>query len=621
MAQKAPPAFKKAPADCFKYPLLVPDSLLRSVADTCEQQFMTAQKLPAELANAGLHSGGAHNRLQEYAKAVPILERVMQEMRAAQNTRDDARYQLAVAYAGQGGQLPAGPERTALLSKGITALDDALNSPAMSRGSPAYNAAVYQRAVAYQNRAGGTFDYSNAIDGYSLIADGVSGADPALRDMARRNLLTVAAMAGSYEMKSGVLDSSAAQRAAAIYEKALRFDQNNLDLNLGLGAARLVIADTAAAADKPGWFDRAGAAYAQALRANPTGQQASVANLGLARSSRALGRLRDAIGYYKAAISSDPANRWAVSALAETQVDYAKSLTDAPTKVAAYKDAELTYQAMLKQPGTSPAYRAAILMILANVQTQQPGRTEDVRRTLLDAIAMDPTSARAPLQVGKILYNQNNFGESGNYFQQVINLTGGSSAPPAPGDLDIKADAYYYLSLINTQRGASATPAVLASGVANADAAVRLGASRSPYREQACIARIIRGGNSVLAPDASTVCAGNDQPDGMLVLGLFHLKRARYLSAANRPGALELAQVWFDNGLREVMRSTTTSEAKFKWPGSLPPPTIRDMLQYGKAKVVSCTGLSIDANLSIDQIRRAEEFFRFYGVDECSSAQ
>ena len=50
-------------------------------------------------------------------------------------------------------------------------------------------------------------------------------------------------------------------------------------------------------------------------------------------------------------------------------------------------------------------------------------------------------------------------------------------------------------------------------------------------------------------------------------------------------------------------------------------PVIKDMLQYGKAKVVSCTGLSTDANLTADQIRRASDFFRFYGVDDCTPAQ
>jgi len=617
-AQKAPPAFKTAPGDCFKHPLSLPEARLRTIADTCAQQFTTARKLPDELANAGLNAATAHNRLGEYARSGPILERVLLEARAAAAVREEARYQLALAYVGQGGQAPEGPARTALLSKGIAALDEVLASPTMSRGGPLYNLAVFQRATAYQNRAGGTFDYSNAIDGFSALSEGLTGADPALKEAARKQLVAAATVAGAYEMKSAVTDASSAQRAASIYEKALRFEPGNLDLNIGLGSARVMIANSAAPADRPGWFERAGAAFNEALKAGPTGAQAAAINLGLARSSRALGRLKDTVGYYKAAISYDPANRWAISSLAEAQSDYARSLAEGSAKVAAYSDAEQTYLAMYQQPGTSQAYKAAMLMIIAGLQTQQPGRTEDVRKTLLAAIAADPGSPRAPLQVGRILYGQSNFGDAANYFQQVVNLTGGSNSSPSPGDLDAKAEAHYYLSLINTQRGASSSSTALAAAVSNADAAVRLAASRSPYREQACIARILRGGASVLAPDASTSCAGNDQPDGMLLQGLFHLKRARFLSTTSRSAGLELAQVWFDQGLREIARSGAPTEARFKWPASLLQPVIRDMLQYGKAKVVSCTGLSTDANLSIDQIRRAEEFFRFFGVDDCT---
>src|SRR5262249_30169666 len=149
----------------------------------------------------------------------------------------------------------------------------------------------------------------------------------------------------------------------------------------------------------------------------------------------------------------------------------------------------------------------------------------------------------------------------------------------------------------------------------------RLGASRSPYREQACMARILRGGGSLMSAETSTLCAGNDQADGMLVLGLYHLRRARFAGAANRPSALELAQVWFDQRLREIARSGPPPEGKFRWPGTVAAPVVKDMLQYGKAKVVSCTGLSADANLTIEQIRKAEDFYRFFGVEECGPAQ
>jgi hypothetical protein len=41
------------------------------------------------------------------------------------------------------------------------------------------------------------------------------------------------------------------------------------------------------------------------------------------------------------------------------------------------------------------------------------------------------------------------------------------------------------------------------------------------------------------------------------------------------------------------------------------------MLKYGKAKVVSCSGLSIDSGLTAEELGSAQNFFAFYGVDGC----
>jgi hypothetical protein len=266
--------------------------------------------------------------------------------------------------------------------------------------------------------------------------------------------------------------------------------------------------------------------------------------------------------------------------------------------------------------------KAAILMSLANVQGQQPGRTDDVRKTLLAAIAADPTSTSAPLQVGMSLYTQQNFVDAGKYFQQVINMTGGTGGSPGPNDTGIKADAYYYLSLIADRNGAAGSAAMLNDGVSNANEAIKLGTSRTPYREQVCISRILRGGTSVTGSDSSTACGSSDQAPGMLLLGMFNLRKARFTSATLRPAALEVAQVWFDQGIREAERnaSATPNERErrtFKWPGSAAAPSMQTMMKYGKAKVVSCSGLSIDSGLTAEELGVAQKFFQFYGVDSC----
>jgi tetratricopeptide (TPR) repeat protein len=618
VAQKAPPAFKKSPADCFKYPVTLPNDQLRTIADDCEVQFRTASKLPAELANAGLNSGAAHNSLGEFSKAAPILEPVTADARARPETRNDAKYQLARAYTGQA-QQAAASDKSALYGKAIGALDDLLGPSGIQRGTPLYSAVVYQRAAAYQSRGSGTLDYNNAIDGFSAIADGGPGVDPALVKDARANLISVALKAGASELAPSTGDSPAAQRAAGFYEKALKYDPKNVDLNIGLGDARLVIANAASTTDKPGWFSQARDAYTQA---GASGPQAAAANAGLARASRGLAQLPEAIGYYKTALASDRSNYKIASELADTQVEYARGLKDPAAKPAAYRDAEQTFATLLQQPGQPASTKAAILMSLANVQGQQPNRTDDVRKTLLAAIQADPTSTTAPLQVGMSLYNQQNFVDAGKYFQQVVNMTGGAGGSPGPNDVQTKADAYYYLSLIADRNGAAGGAAALNDGVSYANEAIKLGTSRTPYREQVCISRILRGGVSVTGSDSSTACGSSDQPPGMLLLGMFNLRKARYSSATLRPAALEVAQVWFDQGIREAERaaSAPTNERErrtFKWPGTLTSPSIHTMLKYGKAKVVSCSGLSIDSGLTAEELGSAQNFFAFYGVDGC----
>ncbi len=608
-AQRAPPAFKKNPDDCFKYPLTLPDAQLRTIADGCAQQFETARKYPDQLANAGLHAGSAYNRLGEYTRASPILERVAQDSRGGNATREEARYQLAVSYSGQAAGLPeASPDRAALYGRSISALDELLAT--VPRGSALYNSVVFQRATAYQNRGGGTLDFNNAIDGFALIAEGGAGIDATLRENARRNLVEAAVKAGASELKPETSDSPAAQRAVALYEKALRFDPRNLDLNLGLGDARLVIARAAPEAEKAAWYARARDAYAEALNAGPGAAQASAANAGLARATRGMRQLRESIGYYKAATAGG-VNLKLGSELAETQVEYARSLNDGAEKQAAYRDAEQTYRTLLNQAGLPAATKAAFLITLADVQGQQPNRVEDVRKTLLDALAADPTSVGSRLQLAKNYFTQSMFGESEKHFQQVVSATGGATGAPPPGQTKMKADAYYYLSLIKARGGAASKEAV-----DYADMAVRVGGSESPYREQACVAHILRGGASV--SDSNSIwCAGSDQPEGLLLRGMFYLRHAQYAPATAKSISRDAAKFAFEQGLREAAR-VTPKPLSFTWPGaSTTPPAVRDLLEYGTGVVEGCSGLSAQVDLTQAQYDAASSFFQFYRVNDC----
>ena len=615
VAQKQPPAFKKSPDDCFKFPVTYSDAQLRTVADVCSQQFQTARKYPDELANAGLHAGSAYNRLKEFSQAAKILERVSLDGKGGPAALTETKYQLAVAYLGQGNLLqPNDTERGTFLGKTIGTLDEVLASPSVSRGSWLYNTAVFQRASAYRARGGGTLDYNNAIDGFAALAEGGPGVDPAMRDDARKNLIEVAVKAGANELKPETSDSPAAQRAVALYEKALRFDARNVDLNLGLGDARLIIARAAATpGEKTAWFERARDAYREALSSGPTGAKAGAANLGLGRSTRGMGQLREAIAYFKTAASSDGTNYKAISELAEAQLEYAKSLNNAQEKQAAYKEAEQSYQSLLKQQGLPAADKASVLMKLADVQGQQPNRIADVQKTLTDALAADRNSVSTRIELAKTYYAQSMFADARPHLMQVIDATGGEAGATPPGQAKVKADAFHYLSLIESR------DAVSQNAVKYADLAVKVGGRETPYREQACIAHIMRGDKAVTDPGNSAACTGNDQPEGLLLSGMFYLRYAQYAAPAAKAALRDAAKTNFQQGVREAVRQAKTppDTVSFKRPGASGSPPVIDLLKYGSGVAEGCSGLTANVDLNQGQYDAASAFYAAYRVNEC----
>ncbi|HEX5006497.1 MAG TPA: hypothetical protein VFV70_05255, partial [Hyphomonadaceae bacterium] len=334
------------------------------------------------------------------------------------------------------------------------------------------------------------------------------------------------------------------------------------------------------------------------------------ANAGLGRAMRGMGQLREAIGYYKAAAAGGASLKLGAE-LAETQVQYARGLNEGAEKQAAYKDAEQTYRALLSQPGLPAATKAAFLITLADVQGQQPNRVEDVRKTLLDALAADPASVGSRVELAKNYFTQSVFGEAEKHFLQVVSSTGGATGAPPPGQTRFKADAYYYLSLIKARGGAASKEAV-----DYADMAVRVGGSESPYREQACVAHILRGGPSVT--DSNSIwCAGSDQPEGLLLRGMFYLRHAQYAPATAKSISRDAAKFAFEQGLREAARGAP-KPLSFTWPGaSATPPAVRDLLEYGTGVVEGCAGLSAQVDLTQAQYDAASSFYQFYRVNDC----
>jgi tetratricopeptide (TPR) repeat protein len=593
-AQRQPPAFKKASPDCFKHPLTLPEAQLRTIADSCGNLFATANKLPVELSNAGFHAATARNRLKEFSAAAPILERIIQETRTAAKTREDAKYQLAVAYSGQGSQLPVGPERAALLGKAIAAYDEALTSPSLARGTPLYAAAVFQRAIAYQSRGGGTLDYTSAIDGFASLAEGGPGVDAVTRDAARQNLTAVALTAGASELEPEAGDSAAAQRAAAFYTRALKFDSANLDLNIGLGDAKLVVARAAPAAEKASWFGQARTAYSDALRTDQGGPRAAAINLGLAQSSRGLGELPQAIAYYKAAASTDPSYK-VVSELANAQVEFAQGLQDPAARQAAFREAEQTFETASQR--AAPGQKLAMLLALANVQELQGNRRAALRATLEGVLALDRNSLPAQVKLGKSYFDEGLFDPA----RRSLEPAAGRS--PGPGESKDVAEANYFLSRIDAERGNPGDD-VLRRAIQRADAAVSMAGADARYRDQACLVRIRRGRDSVTASSNLSSCAGSDQPEGLLLRGMFFLRQAQYTTNLEFKASLRnQANLAFDDGFKKAAEGP-----------------VRDRLQYGRYVAVPyCTLATAPDAPPFEAARkqRAEAYFDQYHVRQC----
>jgi tetratricopeptide (TPR) repeat protein len=533
---------------------------------------------------------------------------VVKENLAAQPTRADASFPLAIIFFGQASKLPEGvADRGALYGSSITALDSLLiNIP---RGTPTYNSAVFQRALAYEARGASILDHNNAMEGFAQIANlEDSKVDATLKRSARSHLIAVATTAGAREMAaSNDADPAAAQRAISLYEKARLVEPNNAAINLGLGNARLIIARSAPEGERATWYDSALKAFTVASAGGAEGS-----TLGLARASRGLGQLSTAITYYISA-GSDPA---VLGELAETQVQYAKTLTDPGAKRTAYQAAEGTLKSLLRPTDLPKDRRASLLIRLAEVQGQQDGRVADVRKTLEEAVLVDGQSPGTNLQLAQNYYAQNLFSDAKTYFDKVVTLTGGATQAPPPGPQSkMKAEAYHHLSLIRARDTASA--AMLKDTVDLADKAVEIGGRVSPYREQDCIARIKRGGKQVLTGDS--ICfAADDQAQGLLLRGMFNLKQAQLAEPGAQSGHWNSAKFAFDQGLRQLPNPADASRPTFAWPGAITPaPSVADLLKFGKAVVDGCYGQPVQTDLSAPAITAAKQFYVDYGVFSC----
>ncbi|MET0545636.1 MAG: hypothetical protein ABWZ40_04925 [Caulobacterales bacterium] len=241
----------------------------------------------------------------------------------------------------------------------------------------------------------------------------------------------------------------------------------------------------------------------------------------------------------------------------------------------------------------------------AEVKRELHRSAADVRAAYQEAVKWDPTSAKPKLGVGKSLFDDGRYGEAEPYFNDAI--VRGSSLPSA--DL---ATAYYYRSLLRAKAAMGAAKPNWPAVLDDADSAVRLGGSSSPYKEQACLVRIVSS-----LKGSSGFCSGNYTPEGSLLQGMSYLRAAQGAPAVQRSSSFDLAEQAFGQGLYAVQQTGSFDVRPSFATLSGQPPSVRVLLEYGKAKVTSCFGRPVDTPLTQSELASATRFFADHRVDAC----
>ena len=672
-AQGKSPSAWTGQKDCFVRDINMPaQSLHVGMASACDAAADDTNATGDNAANAAYNAARAHNSLAEvsspvshYSSAIAAIAKSLQRVRndhpsivdspkdkdkkvaaakalANQRFRLGRTYEAARAYLGLGlTDPPVSAQATGGACSGrdsclveATRLLDSKDLARAFESEPVdtrYDMFVFLRGRAYA-QLGRESDSGKARGDYEeIVLRGTKAGAPQgraqLAATAKLELAKIYVRDGQAALQG---QTTAASLGSAIdsFQKALGVDPAALDARMGLGRAYLAMADSTQAGQRENYAAAAetyGAAATMATQSGLVKEQAAAREgrgqallaqsriAASANSADAPGLLQQAIAEYKTSAGLEPNN-------AERQLTLARALD----RAGQFDQADKAFEAAIKQLPTDTSLTSAALMEHAAVKGKLPKvNLQDVRYTLERAKLGNRQSARPDFEIGMTYYNQLMLDDAARSFQAAIAQAGGSQGVPAQGETEVKANAYYYLSLVSAQRAANGSAGALLAAVTNADAAVKVvGSSRTPYREHACVAHIIRGGTSVTAGDSSAACAGNDQPEGMLLLGMFNLRKAQFAAAAAQPGAREMAQFAFDQGLKEITRTGVAPElnqVKFKWPGSAPkPPPVKDLLEYGKAIVVACSsGLTVTLELTQQQKDDAKAFFGFYRVFEC----
>ncbi len=300
------------------------------------------------------------------------------------------------------------------------------------------------------------------------------------------------------------------------------------------------------------------------------------------------------------------------------------ALAGAYRKAGRYRQAD---EALTRGLGLNPstAAEAQALVDQAALREQLPDvySSDDVLASLERARGVDPTSMPVLVKVGEGYLNRavasgsNNFSEARDAFADA---TGASRENRTVEGVDYLAEAYYYLSVIDTIDPAASRTA-LNSAVENADRAVAEG-SEARYRRQQCLAHIKRAGVSVTEGLIEQRCQGGGGAEGALLRGMSKLRLAQH----HRPGATKLnylrgAREDFRNG-RDLASGASLSERSFQWPGMPGPLPYEAVLGFGQEIIVDqCSPDPRNTRYTPEgvELTTLRDFYRRYNAFACSA--
>lgn len=556
-------------AKCTDRDINLPASGHAAMVADCRAQAYGPRATNEDAANAFYHAGRAYNATGDHLNAATqILESIRRLPDVALPARNKGNkrtreandrfrvgrgYELAVAYEGLSKATPppsaaacAGKEdclRKAVAELNAERQEIARSLPA-NAARPGFDDFVYLRAMSYM-------DLDETVYAKRDLEE-IARPGRKYEAAAKEQLGNVYIREGRREMRPPV-SAASLNNARAAFRSALGIDAVALDGQLSLAETYLLEARLGGApAERRQKYVAAQSEYGKAIAA-----------------AQQKGR-RD-----KEAAALEGRGTAYLEQSSLEKVDEAR-LLDAIS--------DLEKAAGIDTTKPDPQLKYAQALALAGRDTADAAFTEAMRR-----LGSDPRAANVRTEQA--------FFKGKRYFGQAQFQQARSSFNDALADSRYRTEAYYYLSVLDLRLADGKPPRPVSyDAVRNADSANN--------GDQACLARIVHGGDSVLKQTGLGPCAGSD-----LLQGMFHLRHAQLAPGSSRQSRID-AQAAFH-------RALSSSASITQWPGANEF-KVKDLAELGKAIALSCaSGLPVQANLDTGVLAAAQEYFRFYRVQSC----